>query len=189
MYSYTERNLIEHPITYQYSEYRGESFLSDWKQDRNNVIREFCDGEQRQNFDNKKIPDERSETDKELSELLTRMNCDGDINEQMRSCLKLWIKRFGIKKRIYEKYESEIRPDMQSSFHNMELYVKFAEIMATAYRLFSKLPYLNVLLKVVDTLISSRDRLDCDQRKRLCEIIRYELRCIDDLARSRGVEI
>ena len=60
------------------------------------------------------------------------------------------IKRFEVTKKIYESYDDNFRPHDKAKYQNPNLYVLFAEILILAYRKYSKLQYLNALLKVND---------------------------------------
>ena len=70
--------------------------------------------------------------------------------------------------------ETDQRPIDPSDYRELGRYVAFAEAVEVAYAATGRLPYLNALLKCMDTLCALRHRLDPPERMRLDELIAGE---------------
>ena len=110
-----------------------------------------------------------------------------DLNVKIK--LDLWVKKFEVSKRLFAEYDENLKPVDKTKYQEMGSYIRYAEIMERAYNTTLKLPYLNVLLKVLDTLIACRDRLNQQQKSRLAWLIGQEKEHVQTLAYKRGVEI
>lgn len=137
MYPYITKNNLLEIQHYNYSAFYGVGFLRDYLTSRT------LSGEYKatQNLYNNSLYDK----------------C------QDRGYLKLLIKTFEVNKRLYESYDKGfsrfskeliLKPNKESSFLDMGLYVGFAYALGEAFMESLNLLYLNTLLKCNDTLLS-----------------------------------
>ena len=108
---------------------------------------------------------------------------------RFKESVRRWVKKFEVSKRLFESYDTAFKPLDRAAYHDAALYLRFAEVVERAYDSTSELPFLNVLLKVVDTLIAMQDKLDADQRARLAGLIDREMAGVAALGRKCGVPL
>ncbi|MBM3803166.1 MAG: hypothetical protein FJW26_12770 [Acidimicrobiia bacterium] len=108
--------------------------------------------------------------------------------------MKPWIdrlvQRFEVSKRLYEFYVFRgnlFRADSHTPFRRLSLYLEFAEVAVRAYQLSGELPYLNVLLKALDTLSGVSVQLADSEQSRLAWLIVQERALVKALANKLQV--
>ncbi len=62
----------------------------------------------------------------------------------------------------------------RGGYETVENYILFGEILVQAYLMTKNLKYFNCLLKLDDTLISMKSRLDANQKRKLSSILKKE---------------
>lgn len=166
-YLYASGDLLETKNTYFYTKYYGEPFLLAWRQSREDArVDKIKTGTTPENCN-------YGTTDQLLSTLfhdLIRKEKPADT----RRLLNKILQRFEVTKRLHGDYNENWRPVNNMDYHCIERYINFAEILELAYSEFHFLPYLNALLKCLDTLTSLRGRLNEMQRIRLNKLINLE---------------
>lgn len=165
LYTYAQGDLLDKPNTYQYSKYHGNQFLTDWQQHRQEIMSEL--GEPQTPVwaaEAEPIPDKPPYR---LDILLKHMPDDYKL-------LKTLIKKFEVTKKLYREYDQNFKPVDKSAYQDLSLYIRMAEVVEQAYSQTSDLMYLNVFLKLMDTLISRRKDLSEQEKKRLCWLIIQE---------------
>ena len=189
-YSYAEGDLLEDRHTYQYSRYGGLPFLHSWRAHRDAVLTDLGDPSA------PPLPGETYapahppfRTARRLEQLLDGWQSGRQTETAFREEMKDWVKKFEVSKRLFPEYNERFRTKDKTAYHEMVLYVRYAELMETAYRASNELPFLNVLLKVLDTLVARRDRLQSDEPARLAWLIRAEAGHVEALARKWGVAV
>ena len=100
---------------------------------------------------------------------------------------KTWIKKFEVTKRLFREYDENFRAIDKTAYHDLALYLRFAEIMEAAYRMIEDLSALNALLKIMDTLIAYRVQLTQTQGCRLAWLVDAEAVHVEALAKNRGL--
>jgi len=190
LYTYAQGDLLNSPNTYQYSQFMGEPFLKGWKAYRTSLLSALGNPEPppaaKGRFSSSKIlPYPLASHLEDLMDGIDRglANSDPDL----KRLLKTWVKKFEISKRIHEAYDAQFKPVDKTAFHDLSAYLRFAEIMEGAYSSSGDLVYLNVFLKVLDTLISVMDYLASAQTARLCWLIQQEMKHVEHLAEKKGV--
>jgi hypothetical protein len=177
-YPYANGELLENRHTYQYTEFKGKEFISAWKEMCNDICR-------KENSSLGEIIELRKHLDR-LMERLIR----GDIeNNDFKSLLNMWVQKFEVTKRLFVEYDLRFKPLDIKAYHDIRLYLRYAEVMAYAYKLTSNLPYLNVLLKVMDTLIAYKSMLNNEEKKRFVLLVEQQVFFIDRLAENLDVTI
>lgn len=187
VYNYSQGDLLEKPHTYQYSTYKGIEFLQAWQSNRQEMLSVL--GSPQAPPDPALDQDDPFSVHSYLDHLMLEINEDFPKNQEIKSKVDAWTKKFELSKRLFAKYNESLKPVDKSKYHDMGAYVRYAEIMEKAYQRNGKLPYLNVLLKVLDTLIACRKSLDSQQRSRLAWLIEREIEHVLTLAHKRGVKI
>lgn len=180
-YAYATGDLLEHPNTYFYSEFRGSVFVRDWEESRAackkepaptaNTIKHDYDGP----------------TARYLVSVAVKLTA-AEFPPAEKQRLDALLRNFEAKKRIYEDYNPGFNSRDRTDYHALCLYVGFAEVMAAAYRRWQALPYLNALIKCMDILCAMRDGLDHDGRRRLAGLVVAEADLVATLARRLGVQ-
>ncbi|GAU09384.1 hypothetical protein [Desulfoplanes formicivorans] len=187
-YLYSQGNLLEDRHTYQYSQYMGYDFLKSWKESRNMVAVEF----------GTPLPPPTPQypyqplstpirTTQRLEELMAGLM--QGMFEELRQELGIWVKKFEVSKRLFDTYDSDFKPVTKDKYDDLSNYLRYAEIMEFAYRQNADLPYLNVLLKVIDTLIAYSKYLLPENQARLAWLIKREIYHVGALADKNGLKI
>jgi len=194
-YVFASGDLISNPNTYFYTPYEGVNFFNDWKDSRKHAVSENI------------APQPPIESGVALPlEVLQERLCQGTVgashvldslyewisnkNEGDESGVNLinqLVKGFEVTKRIYGSYCGQLRPLDKEKFNEPVLYVRVAEVFEAAYNLFGTIQYLNVLIKVIDTLCAISNKLNTVEQARLRLLIIKEKKHIDSLATSVGV--
>lgn len=177
-YPYASGNLLEQRNTYFYSTYEGRAFLDAWRQQRDQALRELSDI----------APTEAKNSQAPLSaptDILLE-SIHGDLSAKRKvvesRALDRLVQRFEVSKRLHGEYDARWRPVDASDYRSLERYIRFAEILAAAYGQTGSLPYLNAMLKVLDTLTSIHAALSGAQRGRLRRVITQERDHIERLS-------
>jgi len=202
-YEYAHGDLIEDRQTYFYSDFKGEDFLESWETSRAEVLtslpvpvaapsvqsdinEKYFEGE----HNNYKATDIYI-TESLLEHLLYALTDKGErqkeTEEKSLSVLNALVKRFEVSKRIYQSYDVNLHANDKAEYHDLGLYIRFAEVCEKAYEKYMRLPFLNVLLKTIDTLCALHLRLDSSQKGRLAYLIQSERKHIERLSKKCGV--
>jgi hypothetical protein len=88
------------------------------------------------------------------------------------------VKTFEVRKRLYHCYNSNFRPLDESDFYDCGLYPLFGCGLVFAYKEKRNLKYLNSLLKLDDTLISLKDKLNNFELETLRYLLSEEMRMV-----------
>lgn len=169
VYPYASGDLLENRNTYFYSEYLGERFMDAWRRQRTEAVARLEVGE----IAGQPDPQTESPADRLLETLLTEFTA-GKVSEQSRKLLDALLQRFEVTKRLHGEYDAGFRPADLADYRKMERYVRFGEVLDAAYGATASLPYLNALIKCLDTLTALHQRLDARQRKRVILLIGRE---------------
>ncbi len=167
-YQYASGDLLETRNTYFYSPFRGADFLHAWREQRDRASTELLLGIRLHSED---VPN--SPTEVLLESIATVLSGTRDRREGFLLLDRL-VQRFEVTKRMHGEYNDRWRPVDQSDYRNLAPYVRFAEVLELAYRSTAMLPYLNALLKCLDTLTALGDSLKGRQRSRVSILIESE---------------
>ncbi|MEK9132849.1 MAG: hypothetical protein AAB606_04040 [Patescibacteria group bacterium] len=190
LYTYTTGDLLEKPNTYFYAEYHGLDFLEAWKRERAEVFGKL--GVQLpavpgkpgllQNLCAKMLAGEILDTHFIFDAVKGALSSGESQKEtEFKNILNKLVQKFEVSKRWYSKYDASMKAADKTAYHDLELYVRGAEIFESAFAAFGDLPYLNALLKSIDTLCSVCEKLDAGQRGRLARMISSESDCINSI--------
>jgi hypothetical protein len=179
-YPYATGDRLEDRNTYSYSPYVGRALFVDWASQRDGALR-LAHGQTTH-----VSPDQP--TDRLLAKLLATLAA-GTTRPTEWGQIDRLLQRFEVSKRLHGEYNTNWRPVAPTDYHGLERYLRFAEMMAMAYRADTRLQYLNGLLKCVDTLTSLAGELDTAQTVRLADLVRQERSHVHTLAQKLGVDI
>lgn len=192
VYEYSSGNLLENRNTYFYTPFHGKAFLAAWRYNRQSA----ADGlPEPRSFDFKKetLPDEKADlidTDSLLNHLGALFSeGESEPSEYQQALLNRLVMKFEVSKRIYESYTQKFQPIDKAGYKRMELYVQFAATVSLVYQRTAGLPYLNVMIKCIDTLISCRGRLRPKEAAVLADLINQEYNYIVTVAEKAEVEL
>jgi hypothetical protein len=76
-----------------------------------------------------------------------------------------------------------------SGYDDLDLYIRFGALCVQRRSQPAALRFLNALLKVLDSLISVRERLDSDQGARVAWLILAERSWVEEVAARAGVRV
>ena len=144
-YKYITEDNLEQKQTYMYSEFGGTEFLQAYKKSRDDAIL-FCDEE--------RIGMVHCTRD-DLNEIKDSLKTGNYLEK--RELLDLYVKRFEVSKRLYNEYNEKWRKTENASFIELDLYLLLAECCELIYEHDRCTKYLSCLLKIDDTLISTKD--------------------------------
>jgi len=197
-YEYILDDNLEHPLRYQYTNYRGAAFMQDWYKSRKRILDQIdvdANPEKFADIQGYSLVGASREgwlaAGKSLQTLLCALLQDRELSNEQRHILDGFVKTFEVRKRLYPYYSVGFKPDDETAYCNMALYTGFACVCAAAFEQYEDLRYLNALLKVNDTLLSQWERRgglkEPANQKRLAYSIKKELDFVFNICRARGV--
>lgn len=175
-YPYAEGDRLEERNTYFYSPYGGAAFLAAWRENRAAALDEL--GAPAAEPPPPAASDEPGSGEALLESLHAQLR-DGAVD---RRRLDLLLQRFEVGKRLYLQYNDELRPLDRDAFRDLDLYLRFAELLDLLYERQGDLSRLNALMKALDILVSLRADLNGARRGRLARLLEREGRWVAALA-------
>jgi hypothetical protein len=181
-YPYSDGDLLSNPQTYRYASFQGEAFVRAWRDSRQAACAELpapalpalnaC----------------ANASANEISALLQQICLTLRVtpladDDQARYWLPRLLKKFEVSKRLHTGYElaAPHRALPDSDFLALTPYLLLAECMIHGWRSAGAAYYLSALLKLNDTLVSQRARLDTRQAAYLAWILATEQQLIAEL--------
>jgi len=195
-YPYATGDLLIERNTYFYTPFEGSDFLAAWEQDRTSAFRDLA---------NSPLPNRQSSAQVaetiaaarhggpvETAQLIAALYAallseEAGIRNQAITLIDRLVMRFEVFKRIHRAYGKGLRAVNKAHYEDLGLYVGAAELFERTYDRLGGLPYLNVLLKIIDTLCALRGRLAKTDQARLAWLIERERAHVLQLAASAGV--
>lgn len=163
-YPYANGNLLDTPNTYFYTPYEGKDFLDAFRKQRMHV---------------------HSQLGGEAAPPKNSVHATGDTLD----VAGLLEAGYGtMKKEAIDRLMKKYGPSLRT-LKNLTLYLRAAEVFEQAYTQFGELPYINILLKLQDTLCAHHNELKSEEKKRLGRLISRELLHIESLAKKNGVSL
>lgn len=191
-YGYAEGPLLEERNTYFYSQYHGRPFLCAWMEQRENANLSLTEPCPPPDTQHKVAGYSLNQEVYEAGILFTYIRAEIERGVEpvghMGVSLAKLTQRFEVTKRVYEAYDGDFKAVDKTTYKRLDLYVSFAELMEAAYQKTGKLPYMNVLLKVVDTLCAACAGLDEQAQGRLARLIEREKEFVGELMSKAGIE-
>lgn len=110
----------------------------------------------------------------DLLESLWASLSSGPSGAADQAWITLLVHKFETTKRLHAAYGPGFRAIDPAQHRDLALYLRTGEILAVSFAESGRLPQLNALLKLVDTLCAMRQGLNAGQRARLAGLIRRE---------------
>jgi hypothetical protein len=185
-YPYAKGALLDDRNTYFYSTYGGSDFLQAWASDRDNALTITASPPP---GDAIEVPDLGRPvlTATLLESLINAMANNTPPNARARAWLSKLVQKFEVTKRVHEAYDDNFKAVERKNHRDLALYLRLAEVFEQAFSTTNMLPYLNALLKVLDTLCALRVGLSKSDRARLSNLIVRERTHVIALAERSGV--
>ncbi len=174
-YDYASGNLLENRNTYFYTKFQGHQFLFEWRKQRELARLK----EEPKNED--ALQTISSSTDRLLEQIWNELLVD-DFDIHALELLNNLVQRFEVTKRLHDEYNGNWRPIDNKEYNYLDRYVKFVEVLDLAYTSTLSLPYLNALLKCMDTVSALYDQLHSSQILRFRKLVIREREHIEKLA-------
>lgn len=194
-YKYAKGDLLSSPNTYFYTAYQGREFIESWKSSRSATVKGI-EPLQVLVESGHIIPlsDVLKRSVIETVVLLDSLYADickheSGISSEAGLLVNTFLKKFEVSKRVYRFYDGDFKAVNKQAYSDLPLYLRLAEIFEKAYVRLGNIQYLNVLLKIVDTLCSFSDLLREAEKSRLALLIEQEFKHIKELAEQAGVKI
>jgi len=198
-YEYSMQNLLETPQKYEMTPFQGGKFLELYKESRKfsmQLIKDKIDTitldqvttQMQLNFQHplEIISSSKFSTQKLFESIfliLLRDKDDIDITKIVND----FIKKFEIKKRIFSYYNKEIQ-EASNDYKTLPNYILLASICVLKYKKTKNLKYINVLLKLNDTICSQINIISENNTSFLCFFaLKSELDYISDLLKNNGL--
>jgi regulator of sigma D len=157
VYTYTDHDLIEKPITYEFSAYKGKAFLEAYETERNGMI-EYC----QKNLTAMRA-ESRPVTNHVFADLWQKAQ-NKALGEKDEEALLVYIRKFEVTKKVFSEYDRHTHQRIGDDCGRVWPYLLFGNTLAAyidfAPTLEKKAIAFNALLKVSDTISSVRERLD-----------------------------
>lgn len=181
-YSYSQGDRLAERNTYFYTPAVGAPMVQAWEAARDAALAD--------------LPEPASPPQADLSSAVppTGAVVTADLLEQLMAqlhnahrpaLLDQWLDRlihkFETTKYVHRAYDEAFRAVDRTKRQDLNLYVRFAEVLAISFEDDGKLPKLNALLKIIDTLCSVRRNLTFEQQQRLSSLILHERKLVASL--------
>lgn len=177
-YTYARGDLLEKRNTYTYTSYHGDAFFSDWRKARANVYEKLPPPEQapipRSPRHLKLVREDDIYDTAELLESIMVHLLQHEFDEWTSAVLAHLVRRFEVSKRVHTQYLTHWWAAPGSTYTDLVLYIRYAEVMEQAYSVTNRIDCLNVLLKVLDTLSSQVSSLSLQESGRLARLLNRE---------------
>ena len=185
-YPYSQGDRLEERNTYFYSQYHGMAFFPAWRASRQAALAQLPAAQAVQ-----LPPAVESSNDDTLdtAELLTGLLHTDAAAPGKRRLVERLLQRFEVSKRLHRRYDSAFKAMADSGYDNLDLYLQFAALCLHQAEQPGALPFLNGLLKVIDSLISIHSRLTPAQGAQLAWLIAAEQDWVSRIATQADVEI
>jgi len=194
-YSYANTDLLEFPQKYQMTPFEGREFLSSYEKNRQKILDKIKNNQtvnslshtlkllQKQFLIDIKSDQKIFVTSNQLSSILLRLQHQKETQQETKFIMAL-LKKFEIKKRIFSEYDHELKEN-STDFKILTNYILLAAICAKKFQDNSNPKFLNVLLKLNDTICSQIDSInDVNNLSLIYYIINLELEYVRDLIRK-----
>ncbi|MEH6834034.1 MULTISPECIES: hypothetical protein [Falsihalocynthiibacter] len=177
-YPYAEGNRLNDRNTYFYTPAVGAPMVQAWRASRDAVLAELPQpAAQPSEFpvtSTSQLPENGAVVTADLLEQLMAELQKSDQSGKAGFWLDRLVHKFETTKYLHRAYDKNFRAIDRTKREDLDLYVRFAEVLVISFQADGKLPKLNALLKVIDTLCSVRSQLSTDLQRRLAGLIQNE---------------
>ncbi len=190
LYPFDSGDLLNEPNTYFYTKFSGTAFLDAWKKHREQLLSTFpTTGMPSQPPSHGFLEDGQVNTARLLEYVYHELDSQHWRKKEITDWLEKLLKKFEVTKRIHGAYDHNFRAVDRNDHKHAPNYLHLAEIFELAWRQAGEFPYLNALLKILDTLSSLRHMLNEEELARLSVLVKAEKQHISDVAKSVNVKL
>ena len=159
LYPYASIKNLSMKINYSYSPFHGWSFIMAWKANRKTIINKLKVESVEFSMQTKTKPLFFPCYSRQLISYLNDIKTDQMMSEQRQKILmaQKLLKSYEVTKKLFSKYISDIQGVKKNSVSEIKEYIGLAAVFNTYYELTGEMPFLNGLLKVIDTLVALFD--------------------------------
>ena len=189
-YPYATRAILSNPKRYSRSPYNGLDFLSAWKADRGAAKDSLPPPETPPppSGSNQQSVNDFIKTRRLLEDLFATVTFAPEPPDEAFEKIDALVKKFEVTKRVHEAYTANFLAIDKEAHRDLSLYLQLAEVVEAAHSRTGALPYLNVLLKIMDTLCALHTKLSDSEQSRLAWLIDREDDHVRTLADPLGIE-
>lgn len=173
-YDYASGDLLENRNTYFYTKFHGKAFLTAWRMQREQTIAV------KQAIEAVASDLDSSPTTQMIEVLYQKLSARNTGKQTIQTLNKL-VQRFEVSKRLHSRYNFNWKPVDVADYKDWARYVRFAEVLSLAYSITLSLPYLNALLKMMDTLTAAHQQLSESLSHRVQSLVVSERGYVDAL--------
>ena len=191
MYDITSQNLLDNPEKYQRFPFLGMEFITDYIKKRTTIINNNKNINQKSILEfsdiiipKNKLLKENIITNQKLYEIYTKILDDNEFEDELNK----FIKKFEIKRKIYEEYSNDMKTGI-GSFYKLNNYLILSLCNLLAYEKKENLKYLNTVLKLNDVICSTLNLLNNNEESNqlLVYVLKKEIEYVNKLAMEKGV--
>jgi hypothetical protein len=193
-YEYVNENLLEFTQKYQKTSFYGNKFLKSYFENRIKIINQIKNNSTN-SIELEKIIAKLKEIEPSINELDLEITLSNILIKKVRyhdssqdKIIEIFLKKFEIKKRLFSKYDLNFK-EIGNDYKNLRNYVLLSTLCCLRYKETKNLIFLNVILKINDTLISQfsliKNKYDLTL---LLNILINEIDFIEKLCKNKGIE-
>lgn len=175
-YKYITENNLEKRQYYMYSDFGGKDFLDAYRKSRLDFIEKYENTDKKNHF--------KTEVDLQI----IKENI-GIAYDEYIPILDLYVKRYEVTKRLYDEYDENWKPALNSKYDDVNLYLLLSECCYNAYNKSKCAKYFSCMLKLDDTLLSIKDSMTYTEIEELSNILKQELEVYESISNELGVRI
>lgn len=186
-YSYSIGDRLTDRNTYFYTPAVGMPMIEAWRASRKAVLDRLpspVDPPDSTNDSPVSIDDDTVDT-AALLEFLWSKNSNSEVGQDESRWLEKLMKKFELTKRFHRAYGAKFRAVDKSQHKDLDLYVRAAEVFLSAYDRSNDARFLNVLLKILDTLCAYSEGLGPESSARLARLLLSEEKRVEGLVAQR----
>ena len=191
MYDITNQNLLDNPEKYQRFPFLGMEFITDYIKKRTTIINNNKNINQKSILEfsdiiipKNKLLKENIITNQKLYEIYTKILDDNEFEDELNK----FIKKFEIKRKIYEEYSNDMKTGI-GSFYKLNNYLILSLCNLLAYEKKENLKNLNTVLKLNEVICSTLNLLNNNEESNqlLVYVLKKEIEYVNKLAMEKGV--
>jgi hypothetical protein len=192
-YDYCKGDLFENPQRYQHSQYFGKKFLKAYEISRRKMLDSLKTNKKEIKMifsDDTQIVDLNTLKQFNSEKLFIFMlnNIDDNWSIELTKLLNNYIKKFEVKKRIYESYDKNFIAN-STHYKNLRNYLLLSVLCSIQFRKTKNLKFLNSMLKLNDTICTQHGLLNNHIDQILFHFtIKEELDLIKDLCNQKKMK-
>lgn len=202
MYQYSNGNLLENPQKYQKTPFLGNFFLESYlssrenyaknlqsKSDKKITVKEFIQKFEQTENPQKIINAEKFSLEKLLRSILIYNNNSQNDFPEHDFIIDIFLKKFEVRKKLFTEYNSKFQ-EQTDNFKNLKNYIYFSLLCLMNYNKTKNLKFLNVVLKLNDTICSQIEKINEDEEIVFFKyVLLNEKKCIIQICNNKGIEI